>query len=361
MAVINVGLGDRSYKITVGTNLDIGSLVKEALPKVKDLLIVTNDTVGPLYFDMVKDALSCKNFSVSKCELKDGECYKNCESWMQILTTLLEDDFGRDGAILALGGGVVGDMAGFAAACYQRGIPFVQVPTTLLSMVDSSVGGKTAFNHPLGKNMIGAFYQPKTVVIDIDFLKTLPQREIAAGMGEVIKTAIIYDKEFFEYLESNKDKVYSHDKDFLTTIIKRCCEIKAEVVSCDEKEHGLRAILNLGHTFGHAIEAHLGFGTWLHGEAVGLGMVIAAALSCKLNLLSDKDYARIVNLIKSCRLPVTIPSDMSPEDFITHMRHDKKVRQGVIRYVLPEGIGKASVFSNIKDEDILNLILEFKA
>lgn len=360
MQSITVGLAERSYPIHIGSNFNYGALVKQALIKQKDLLIVTNDTIAPLYLEKVKQSLIAEGFKVSQCILKDGECYKTVDSWMQILTTLLEDDFGRDGAIVALGGGVVGDMAGFAAACYQRGIPFVQMPTTLLSMVDSSVGGKTAFNHPLGKNMIGAFYQPKAVIIDIDFLKTLPKREITAGLGEVVKTGIIYDKAFFEFLEQNSEKVFLHDQDVITTIVKRCCEIKAAVVACDEQEHGLRAILNFGHTFGHALEAFLGFGTWLHGEAVGLGMVIASALACKRGLLAPQDQKRIVNLIAKCYLPVTIPENMTEKDFIRFMRHDKKVRQGIIRYVLPEGIGKAKVFSDISDDDVEALILELK-
>ena len=277
MESITVGLGERSYPIYIGTNLEYGKLIKQALPKVKDLMVVTNDTVGPLYFEKVQKSLQEQGFNVHECVLKDGECYKTLDSWWQILTTLLEQQFGRDGAIVALGGGVVGDMAGFAASVYQRGIPFVQIPTTLLAMVDSSVGGKTAINHPLGKNMIGTFYQPKAVMADLNCLKTLPQKEISAGLGEVVKTGIIYDKEFFDFLNSDIEKTFDHDLATISHIVKRCCEIKTLVVSQDEKEHGLRAILNFGHTFGHAIEAYLGFGTWLHGEAVGLGMVIASA------------------------------------------------------------------------------------
>lgn len=360
MQSITVGLAERSYPIYIGSNLNYGPLVKQALSKQKDVLIVTNDTIAPLYLDNVKHSLEAEDFKVSQCILKDGECYKTVDSWMQILSTLLEDDFGRDGAIVALGGGVVGDMAGFAAACYQRGIPFVQMPTTLLSMVDSSVGGKTAFNHPLGKNMIGAFYQPKAVVIDIDFLKTLPKREITAGLGEVVKTGIIYDKGFFEYLEKNSEKIFLNDHEVIAKTVKRCCEIKSEVVACDEQEHGLRAILNFGHTFGHALEAFLGFGTWLHGEAVGLGMVIASALAQKRGLILPQEHERIVNLVAKCNLPVTIPENMTEKDFICFMRHDKKVRQGVIRYVLPEGIGKAKVFADISDAEVEALILELK-
>ena len=290
MESITVGLGERSYPIYIGTNLEYGKLIKQALPKVKDLMVVTNDTVGPLYFEKVQKSLQEQGFNVHECVLKDGECYKTLHSWWQILTTLLEQQFGRDGAIVALGGGVVGDMAGFAASVYQRGIPFVQIPTTLLAMVDSSVGGKTAINHPLGKNMIGTFYQPKAVMADLNCLKTLPQKEISAGLGEVVKTGIIYDKEFFDFLNSDIEKTFDHDLATISHIVKRCCEIKALVVSQDEKEHGLRAILNFGHTFGHAIEAYLGFGTWLHGEAVGLGMVIASALAKERHMISNDEF-----------------------------------------------------------------------
>lgn len=360
MQSVNVGLGERSYPIIIGAELDYGSLTRKTLPKVHQLMVVTNETVGPLYLSEVKKQLETAGFQVSTCVLKDGEAYKTVDSWLQILTALLENDFGRDGALLALGGGVVGDMTGFAASAYQRGIDYVQVPTTLLSMVDSSVGGKTAINHPLGKNMIGAFYQPKAVFADISSLKTLPQRELSAGLGEVIKYGIIEDGEFFSYLEREIDRVFALDDEVLSFIVRRCCEIKADVVSRDEQEHGVRALLNLGHTFGHALEAHLGFGTWLHGEGVGLGMVIAAALSEKRKLIDAAAYARIVSLIRRGRLPVAIPESMEPEDFIRHMRHDKKVRRGVIRYVLPTAIGSSEVFADIGDDEVLELLAALK-
>ncbi len=360
METITVGLGDRSYPIYIGTGLDTGALVKEALPKAPRLMVVSNTTVFPLYGDKVVKSLEEAGFKVSSCILKDGEAYKTHESWWQIETALLDNDFGRDGAVIALGGGVVGDMAGFAAATFQRGIPFVQIPTTLLAMVDSSVGGKTAINHPLGKNMIGAFHQPGAVIADLSRLKTLPRREIACGMGEVVKTGIIYDAEFFKYLEKDGDKAFLHDHYALAKIIGRCCEVKADVVSQDEKEHGLRAILNLGHTFGHAVEASLGFGTWLHGEAVGLGTVIAAYLSFKRSLISKSDYERIRAVVGRCQLPVKIPDSMGPEDFIEHMHHDKKVRAGSIRYVLPTAVGRAQVFSDVSDDEVRALIAEFK-
>ena len=361
MESITVGLGERSYPIYIGTNLEYGKLIKQALPKVKDLMVVTNDTVGPLYFEKVQKSLQEQGFNVHECVLKDGECYKTLDSWWQILTTLLEQQFGRDGAIVALGGGVVGDMAGFAASVYQRGIPFVQIPTTLLAMVDSSVGGKTAINHPLGKNMIGTFYQPKAVMADLNCLKTLPQKEISAGLGEVVKTGIIYDKEFFDFLKNDIEKTFDHDLATISHIVKRCCEIKAAVVSQDEKEHGLRAILNFGHTFGHAIEAYLGFGTWLHGEAVGLGMVIASALALDRKLISKDDFDNMLELCQSAKLPTVIPERMTGNDFIEHMRHDKKVRHGVIRYVLPVRIGEVKIFSDVSDDEVRSLISRMKA
>ena len=361
MESITVGLGERSYPIYIGTNLEYGKLIKQALPKVKDLMVVTNDTVGPLYFEKVQKSLQEQGFNVHECVLKDGECYKTLDSWWQILTTLLEQQFGRDGAIVALGGGVVGDMAGFAASVYQRGIPFVQIPTTLLAMVDSSVGGKTAINHPLGKNMIGTFYQPKAVMADLNCLKTLPQKEISAGLGEVVKTGIIYDKEFFDFLNNDIEKTFEHDFATISHIVKRCCEIKALVVSQDEKEHGLRAILNFGHTFGHAIEAYLGFGTWLHGEAVGLGMVIASALAKERHMISNDEFDSIVALCQKAKLPTKIPEKMTGDDFIHFMRHDKKVRSGVICYVLPTALGKVDLYKDVSDEEVCKLIASLKA
>lgn len=361
METITVGLDTRSYPIYIGKDLNHGELVRKALPKVKDLMVVTNDTVGPLYFETLKKELEEQGFKVRECVLKDGECYKTVESWRQILTALLEAEFGRDGAIVALGGGVVGDMAGFAASAYQRGIPFVQMPTTLLAMVDSSVGGKTAINHPLGKNMIGAFYQPRAVVADLEYLKSLPQKEISAGLGEVVKTGIIYDKDFFEFLEGNIEKTFEHDFNTMLTIVKRCCQIKSAVVSEDEKEHGLRAILNFGHTFGHAIEAFLGFGSWLHGEAVGLGMVIASALALKRGMITEDDDKRIKELCNRAKLPVAIPDDMTGKDFIVHMRHDKKVREGTICYVLPVALGKVNLYKDVSDDEVIALIKALKA
>ena len=360
MENITVGLGDRAYPIYVGTSLEYGPLIRQALPKVRDVMIVTNDTVGPLYAQKLKSQLEKEQFKVSLCILKDGEAYKTIDSFMQIHTSLLEADFGRDGAIIALGGGVVGDMAGFAASTFQRGIPFVQIPTTLLAMVDSSVGGKTAINHPLGKNMIGTFYQPRAVIADLNCLLTLPERELSAGLGEVVKTGIIYDRDFFDYLFENIKKVFSYDMKVLSLIVKRCCEIKALVVAEDEREQGLRAILNYGHTFGHAIEAFLGFGTWLHGEAVGLGMVIASSVAKERKLISENDFELMKQLCVRAKLPVKIPETMSANDFIIHMRHDKKVRNGVIRYVLPVAIGKVKIVDDLSDNEVVSVIEKLK-
>lgn len=358
MENVHIDLGENSYDIVIGSHLPLGPLMRQALPKGKDLLVVSNETVAPLYLAKVISALQSEGFKVKSCILPDGECYKNIESYMQIMTALLEDGFGRDCCLVALGGGVVGDITGFAASSYQRGVDFVQIPTTLLAMVDSSVGGKTAINHPMGKNMIGAFYQPKIVLSDLEFLKTLPEREVAAGMAEVIKYGVIMDEAFFEYLEQAKSVVGLD----LGYVVKRCCECKAYVVGQDEKEKGMRALLNFGHTFGHAIEVGMGFGNYLHGEGVAIGMALAAYVSYKSNKgLSYESYERLKDLLVRYSLPVTVPQELSSSDFISHMRHDKKVKQGKINYVLPQAIGVSAVFSDLDDDTIAKLIDEFKA
>ena len=357
MEKVHIALDENSYDIFIGHGLDSAAIIKDALPKTKDLLIVSNETIAPLYIKKLEDALTSVGFRTKSCILKDGENYKNIDSYMQIMTALLEDGFGRDCALVALGGGVIGDMTGFAAATYQRGVDFVQIPTTLLSLVDSSVGGKTAVNHPLGKNMIGAFHQPKVVVADLDYLKTLPEREIAAGMAEVIKYGVIFDHEFFKYLEDAQDTEALD----LAYVVKRCCELKASVVSQDEKERGLRALLNYGHTFGHAIEVGMGFGTYLHGEAVAVGMLIAAFVSNKTNKgLSEEDVSRIQAILPKYKLPYVSPDKLTGEDYIKFMRHDKKVKAGVINYVIPKAIGEAYVAKDLADDTIIKLIEEFK-
>ncbi len=358
MEQVHIALGDNSYDIHIGHGLDSAALIRGALSKTKDLLIVSNETIAPLYLNKLEEGLKGQGFRCNSCILKDGETYKNIDSYMQIIGTLLESGYGRDCALVALGGGVIGDITGFAAATYQRGVDFVQIPTTLLAMVDSSVGGKTAVNHPLGKNMIGDFHQPKVVVADLDYLKTLPKREIAAGMAEVIKYGVIFDRDFFDYLMQAEDTAALD----LAYVVKRCCELKADVVSKDEKEKGLRALLNYGHTFGHAIEVGMGFGTYLHGEAVAVGMLIAAYVSYRTNKgMTEQDVAQVQAILPKYNLPYASPDKLSAQNYLEFMRHDKKVKSGVINYVIPQSIGSAAVFNDLPDDVIASLIDDFKA
>ncbi|MEP1448186.1 MAG: 3-dehydroquinate synthase [Paraglaciecola sp.] len=354
MATLTVELGERSYPILIQANLLDDPQVLTSHLLTKKVVVVTNDLVEPLYFPIVSRALA--GYEVSKIVIPDGEQHKNLESFEMVISKLLEMSAGRDTTLIALGGGVIGDLTGFVAASFQRGMPFIQVPTTLLSQVDSSVGGKTAVNHPLGKNMIGAFYQPKAVLIDTNSLSTLPKREFAAGMAEVIKYGVIYDPEFFVWLEDNQQAIKQQQLAALQYMIARCCEIKAEIVAIDERESGLRAILNLGHTFGHAIEAEKGYGNWLHGEAVAAGIVLASAVATKMNWLEASEFSRIESLLQAFDLPTVAPSDMTYDDFVRHMRHDKKVQAGQLFFVIPKEIGKAVVTNEISDE-VLRAIL----
>lgn len=328
MERITVNLAERSYPISIGAGLfEDPAYLSQVLSNKntnQKVVVISNVTVAPLYADKILHQLKQLGCDASLLELPDGEQYKNLDVFNQVMNFLLEGSYARDVVIIALGGGVIGDLVGFASACYQRGVDFIQIPTTLLSQVDSSVGGKTAVNHPLGKNMIGAFYQPKAVIIDTNCLSTLPEREFAAGIAEVIKYGIIYDGAFFDWLEENLDRLYKLDEDALTYAIARCCQIKAEVVAQDEKESGIRALLNLGHTFGHAIEAELGYGNWLHGEAVSSGTVMAAKTSLLRGLISEEQFERIVALLRRAKLPVHTPDSMSFDDFIKHMMRDKK-------------------------------------
>lgn len=354
MSTIKVELGERSYSI----NIDAG-LLGRAESFADDIcskraVIVTNDIVSPLYLDTLLAALS--GIEVSVITLPDGEQHKNLSQFEYVITELLTQQAARDTTLIALGGGVIGDLTGFVAASFQRGIPFIQVPTTLLSQVDSSVGGKTAVNHPLGKNMIGAFYQPQSVVIDIDTLKTLPPREFSAGMAEVIKYGIIYDANFFAWLEQHSDQLKAYSPEHLKYVIKRCCEIKAEIVSKDEREHGIRALLNLGHTFGHAIEAEQGFGNWLHGEAVACGYVIAAQVALRKGWLTQDELDRIIALTRSFSLPVSAPATMNYQTFMQHMQHDKKVLAGAIRFIIPKRIGSAVVTKDVEGTILRDLL-----
>ncbi|WP_338439589.1 3-dehydroquinate synthase [uncultured Aquabacterium sp.] len=340
-AVVPIDLGDRSYDILIGDGL-LKAESFAGLPRSAKALIVTNTTVGPLYTAQLRAAIAPLHQQVLDVELPDGEQYKDWPALNQVFTKLLEEAADRKTVLYALGGGVVGDMTGFAAACYMRGVPFVQVPTTLLAQVDSSVGGKTAINHPAGKNMIGAFYQPLRVVCDIDTLDTLPQRELLAGLAEVIKYGPIADAEFLSWLEANLDLLLARDRAALKHAIQRSCEIKAWVVGQDEKESGLRAILNFGHTFGHAIEAGLGYGAWLHGEAVGCGMVMAADLSARLGLIDEPTAQRIRALVERTGLPVKGP-DLGADRYIELMQVDKKAEGGEIRFVVVGPLGQAGM------------------
>lgn len=346
MKLIQVDLGIRSYPIYIGQNLMNDGEILSRYLLGKRILIVTNETVAPLYLKQMQEAMASFG-EVESVILPDGEQFKDLAHLDSIFTALLQRNYGRDSVLVALGGGVIGDMTGFAAACYQRGVEFIQIPTTLLSQVDSSVGGKTAVNHPLGKNMIGAFYQPQLVLINTQCLQTLPAREFAAGMAEVIKYGIIWDDDFFQWLENNVTALKTLDAKALIYAISRCCEIKADVVSQDETEQGVRALLNLGHTFGHAIEAEMGYGNWLHGEAVAAGMVLAAKTAKSLGLIDESIVCRIIQLLQAFDLPVSAPETMDFDSFIHHMRRDKKVLGGQIRLVLPTAIGQAGVYSQV--------------
>jgi 3-dehydroquinate synthase len=341
MRTLTVPLGERSYPIYIGANLlSRGEILARHIDS-SQVMIVTNTTVAPLYLDRIARHLQDKQ--VDTVILPDGEEYKTVESAMTIFDALLQRKFNRNAHLIALGGGVIGDLTGFAAACYQRGVPFVQIPTTLLAQVDSSVGGKTAVNHPRGKNMIGAFYQPKCVIADTETLNTLADRELSAGLAEVIKYGLIRDAEFFLWLEEHMDALLRRDPEALNYAIERSCRNKAEVVAADERESGERATLNLGHTFGHAVETGMGYGAVLHGEAVAIGICQAADLSRRLGWLGETDVARIVALLKRARLPVTPPPALDPERYLELMAVDKKNVEGALRLILLERIGKATL------------------
>jgi 3-dehydroquinate synthase len=342
MRTLNVDLGNRSYPIHIGAGLlGRADLIVPALPQ-KRVAIVTDETVAPLYLDIVTRALTGAGVAVVPIVIPDGETHKNWQTLNTLFDALLEHRCERRTTIVALGGGVVGDIAGFAAAVYQRGVPFIQMPTTLLAQVDSSVGGKTAVNHPLGKNMIGAFYQPRAVLADTAALSTLPDRELGAGLAETIKYGFIRDRAFFDWLEAHVDDLIARDSAALAYAIEQSCRNKAEVVALDERESDVRALLNFGHTFGHAIEAGTGYATWLHGEAVAAGMVLAARLSQRLGHLDATDVARIVALLGRAKLPVEAP-DLGLERYLELMGHDKKVESGRVKFILLEQIGRAFI------------------
>ena len=341
MHSLTVALGDRSYPIHIGAGLLGRADLMAAAIRGRQVMVVTNTTVAPLYLGRLKALLGDR--LVAECILPDGEQYKDLAHLDAIFTALLGQRFNRDCTLVALGGGVIGDMTGFAAAAYQRGVDFVQVPTTLLAQVDSSVGGKTAVNHPLGKNMIGAFKQPNAVLIDTDVLSTLPDRELKAGLAEVIKYGLIRDLPFLEWLEANMGALVAREPAALAEAIRRSCENKAAVVAADEfEQNDVRALLNLGHTFGHAIETGMGYGAWLHGEAVATGMLMAADLSCRLGWIGAADVARVRRLLLAAGLPVRPPA-LSADEFLQHMAVDKKVKDGKLKLVLMKALGEAVV------------------
>lgn len=353
--LVTVDLGDRSYPIHIGDNLLADASLLEPHISGKQVCIITNDTVAPLYLEKLTETLSA--FNPINIILPDGEKYKTLDTVSLIYDRLLEEKFSRSATLVALGGGVIGDMVGFAAATYQRGIDFIQVPTTLLSQVDSSVGGKTGVNRPLGKNMVGAFYQPNCVLADTSTLGTLPDRELKAGLAEVIKYGLINNLPFLNWLDDNIESLLARDGESMAYAIQTSCEEKAAIVAEDEKEAGLRAILNLGHTFGHAIETAMGYGNWLHGEAVATGMVLAAELSCKLGMLSDEDYDRVKQITLKAQLPVSPPAEMTAETFLSLMSRDKKAEQGRIKFILLEQLGKAIVSEVLDQEKLESLFV----
>ncbi len=356
MQTVTVGLGARAYPIHIGEGiLTRTDLILPHLPQRK-VSVVTNTTIATLYLEKFSSMLRGAGVAIVPVVLPDGEAHKNWQTLNLVFDTLLSNRCERGSTVIALGGGVVGDLAGFAAASYQRGVPFIQVPTTLLAQVDSSVGGKTAINHPLGKNMIGAFHQPRMVLADTSVLDTLPAREFSAGLAEVIKYGLIMDLPFLEWLEANIDHLRRREAKALIHAIARCCENKSAVVIADERETGERALLNLGHTFGHAIETGLGFGTWLHGEAVAAGTVLAARLSRRMGLLSTPDVDRVARLFGRAGLPVEAPS-LGADRYLELMGHDKKVDNGKLRLVLLKSLGRAFLTADFAMHD-LRAVLE---
>ncbi|PCJ32399.1 MAG: 3-dehydroquinate synthase [Gammaproteobacteria bacterium] len=359
MKTLDVPLADRSYPIYIGKDLLSQADLLTQHIQGKEVLIVTNSTVAPLYLQQVEDSL--KDHRCAAVILPDGEEFKTLEILNQIFDKLLTERFSRKATLIALGGGVIGDMTGFAAASYQRGVDFIQIPTTLLSQVDSSVGGKTAVNHPLGKNMIGAFYQPKCVIADTLTLNTLEDRQLSSGLAEVIKYGLINDLDFFEWLEQNSGALLQRDQAVLAEAIERSCQDKVDLVAQDEHEQGVRALLNLGHTFGHAIETGMGYGNFLHGEGVSVGMLMAADLSQRMGWLELTDVDRIRNALIALGLPVTVPKGMTAERFMSLMSVDKKVQEGKIRFVLLKKIGKAVISDDYSADKLAETLSVFES
>jgi len=357
MKTLQVELGDRSYPIYIGSGLlQQADLLLQHIPG-QQVLVVSNETVAPIYLDQVQESL--RDLQQDAVILPDGEQFKTLDTCNLIFDALLKKHFNRTVTLIALGGGVVGDITGFAAACYQRGVHFIQIPTTLLAQVDSSVGGKTGVNHPLGKNMIGAFYQPRCVIADTATLDTLDDRQLSAGIAEVIKYGLICDLDFFAWLERNIDKLLAREHDALSHAIEVSCRIKAEIVAADERESGQRALLNLGHTFGHAVETGTGYGSWLHGEAIAVGMLMAADLSARHGWLNENDLQRIRALLLRARLPVAAPEQISTREFLDLMAVDKKVLTGKLRLVLMKSMGHSVVTDQFDHKLLLDMLEQF--
>ncbi|QJC35403.1 3-dehydroquinate synthase [Enterobacteriaceae endosymbiont of Donacia proxima] len=345
-----------NYPIIINFNLFDKKIFYPFLKKGDSIMIVTNQKVFSLYFKKIFNQFNNIGLKINHIILPDGEKYKTLITVNMIFTTLLKNLHNRDTTLVALGGGVIGDITGFAASIYQRGVKYIQIPTTLLSQVDSSIGGKTAVNHDLGKNMIGSFYQPNIVIINLSCLYTLSQREFSAGIAEVIKYSIIFDKKFFSWLENNINDLFNLNKDKIFYCINKCCKLKAKIIHIDEYENDQRALLNLGHTYAHAIESELGYGKWLHGEAVSVGIVIAALTSKELNLLNNLDIIRIINLLKQCKLPIKSPPNMHTYKFLKHIYRDKKIKKKQINIILPVKIGKVLIYKNISEKIVINAI-----
>ena len=352
-----VGLRERSYPIVIGSDIMAGlgaGLSRINFPR--KVAVVSNPTVADLYFEAVRSSLEAEGFTVTLLLIGDGEEFKTLQTLETVVGQLIAGNFDRGCGLLALGGGVVGDLAGFAAAIYLRGVPFVQVPTTLLAQVDSSVGGKTAVNHPLGKNLIGAFYQPRLVYIDVATLLTLPPREFSAGLAEVVKYGVIRDLDYLQWLSAERRRIMEQNPDVMIPLVKRSCQIKADVVEIDEKESSLRAILNFGHTFGHAVETLSGYGVVRHGEAVAIGMVVAAAAATELGLCREEDLATLRKLLASFQLPITLPP-LGLSDILEVMARDKKVKNGVLRLILNRGLGDCEIRDIVHPEPLLQAAL----
>ncbi len=354
MQTLQVDLGERSYPILIGGDLLGHAELITPYVRGSQVMIVSNETVAPIYLDKVQQAFA--DFRTEAVILPDGEQYKTLDVLNQIFSALLEKRFDRRCTLVALGGGVVGDMTGFAAATYQRGVDFIQIPTTLLAQVDSSVGGKTGVNHPQGKNMIGAFHQPQLVLADTDTLDTLDDRQLSAGLAEIIKYGLINDLAFFEWLEANMDALLARDKTALAYAIEVSCRDKADIVAADEREGGKRALLNLGHTFGHAIETGMGYGEWLHGEAIATGMLLAAELSRDMGWIDDTAVQRVSALLQKARLPIQAPKQMNSEQFMALMAVDKKVMDGQLRLVLMRSLGESVITSEARGDQIISML-----